>query len=167
MSISSPAYSTLVGDAAVPGMHTCVVHVWYMYRMYRIAAVLAMLSPSLRCIPDLRNAHAAVIMTITPPPPPARPPVHTSTRTRRLTVPVTELHCTAACEVCKASIEKARGKLAVKEAARAVSERDDRLLSDRLEALEAANREVRCAALHGLHGGGAGRGYAARTAMQS
>lgn len=45
------------------------------------------------------------------------------------------------------SIEKARGKLLVKEAARAVSERDDRLLSDKLEALEAANREVRH---HGL-----------------
>jgi translation initiation factor 2 subunit 1 len=30
----------------------------------------------------------------------------------------------------------------VKEAARAVSERDDRLLAEKMEALEAANREV-------------------------
>jgi len=49
----------------------------------------------------------------------------------------------AACEVCKKSIEGAKGKLTVKEAARAVSERDDRLLAERMEALEAANREVR------------------------
>lgn len=49
----------------------------------------------------------------------------------------------AACEVCKKSIEAAKGKLTVKEAARAVSERDDRLLAERMEALEAANREVR------------------------
>lgn len=49
---------------------------------------------------------------------------------------------TAACEVCKKSIEGAKGKLTVKEAARAVSERDDRLLAERMEALEAANREV-------------------------
>lgn len=48
----------------------------------------------------------------------------------------------AACEVCKKSIEAAKGKLTVKEAARAVSERDDRLLAERMEALEAANREV-------------------------
>jgi translation initiation factor 2 subunit 1 len=48
----------------------------------------------------------------------------------------------AACEACHKSIEKARGKLVVKEAARAVSERDDRLLTEKLEALEAANREV-------------------------
>jgi hypothetical protein len=32
--------------------------------------------------------------------------------------------------------------MTVKEAARAVSERDDRLLAERMEALEAANREV-------------------------
>jgi hypothetical protein len=50
----------------------------------------------------------------------------------------------AACDACKASIEAAKGKLAVKEAARAVSERDDRLLAEKMEALEAANREVRC-----------------------
>lgn len=48
----------------------------------------------------------------------------------------------AACQVCKKSIESAKGKLSVKEAARAVSERDDRLLAERMEALEAANREV-------------------------
>jgi hypothetical protein len=38
---------------------------------------------------------------------------------------------TAACESCAKSIEKARGKLVVKEAARAVSERDDRLLAEK------------------------------------
>ena len=38
---------------------------------------------------------------------------------------------TAACEACAKSIEKARGKLVVKEAARAVSERDDRLLAEK------------------------------------
>eukprot|EP00879_Flechtneria_rotunda_P023125 GHRR01024449.1.p1 GENE.GHRR01024449.1~~GHRR01024449.1.p1 ORF type:complete len:314 (+),score=108.16 GHRR01024449.1:808-1749(+) len=47
-----------------------------------------------------------------------------------------------ACEACKKSIEAAKGKLIVKEAARAVSERDDRLLAEKMEALEAANREV-------------------------
>ena len=35
-----------------------------------------------------------------------------------------------------------QGKLVVKEAPRAVSERDDRLLAEKLEALEAANKEV-------------------------
>lgn len=49
---------------------------------------------------------------------------------------------TQACEACQKAIEAARGKLTVKEAARAVSERDDRLLSEKLEALEAANAEV-------------------------
>ncbi|MEW5298660.1 MAG: hypothetical protein WDW36_001753 [Sanguina aurantia] len=49
---------------------------------------------------------------------------------------------TAACEACMKSIEKARGKLIVKEAARAVSERDDRLLTEQLEKLESANKEV-------------------------
>jgi translation initiation factor 2 subunit 1 len=48
----------------------------------------------------------------------------------------------AACDACKASVEGAKGKLVVKEAARAVSERDDRLLAEKLEALEAANKEV-------------------------
>lgn len=47
-----------------------------------------------------------------------------------------------ACEACQKSIEGAKGKLTVKEAARAVSERDDRLLAEKMEALEAANREV-------------------------
>ncbi|MEW5308656.1 MAG: hypothetical protein WDW38_000595 [Sanguina aurantia] len=47
-----------------------------------------------------------------------------------------------ACEACMKSIEKARGKLIVKEAARAVSERDDRLLTEQLEKLESANKEV-------------------------
>lgn len=49
---------------------------------------------------------------------------------------------TAACEACTKSIEGGKGKLIVKEAPRAVSERDDRLLSEKMEALEAANREV-------------------------
>lgn len=49
---------------------------------------------------------------------------------------------TVACEACLKSIEGAKGKLVVKEAARAVSERDDRLLAEKLEALEAANKEV-------------------------
>jgi translation initiation factor 2 subunit 1 len=49
----------------------------------------------------------------------------------------------AACEACQKSIEGAKGKMSVKEAARAVSERDDRLLAEKMEALEAANREVR------------------------
>eukprot|EP00775_Hariotina_reticulata_P009777 gene9777-9934_t len=48
----------------------------------------------------------------------------------------------AACGACQTSIEAAKGKMTVKEAARAVSERDDRLLAERMEALEAANREV-------------------------
>jgi hypothetical protein len=48
----------------------------------------------------------------------------------------------AACEACQKSIEGAKGKMSVKEAARAVSERDDRLLAEKMEALEAANREV-------------------------
>ena len=48
----------------------------------------------------------------------------------------------SACEACAKSIEKARGKLVVKEAARAVSERDDRLLAEKMEALENANKEV-------------------------
>lgn len=49
---------------------------------------------------------------------------------------------TAACEACMKSIEKSKGKLVVKEAARAVSERDDRLLAEKMEALENANKEV-------------------------
>ncbi|KAF5828154.1 eukaryotic translation initiation factor 2 alpha [Dunaliella salina] len=49
---------------------------------------------------------------------------------------------THACENCQKSIEASKGKLVVKEAARAVSERDDRLLAERLEALENANKEV-------------------------
>lgn len=49
---------------------------------------------------------------------------------------------TAACDACAKSIEKSKGKLVVKEAARAVSERDDRLLAEKMEALENANKEV-------------------------
>jgi hypothetical protein len=48
----------------------------------------------------------------------------------------------AACDACQKSIEANRGKLVVKEAARAVSERDDRLLSEKMEQLEAAHAEV-------------------------
>lgn len=47
-----------------------------------------------------------------------------------------------ACEACQKSIDSSKGKMVVKEAARAVSERDDRLLAEKMEALEAANREV-------------------------
>lgn len=47
-----------------------------------------------------------------------------------------------ACQACAENIEKAKGKLTIKESARVVSERDDRLLSEKMEALEAANREV-------------------------
>lgn len=47
-----------------------------------------------------------------------------------------------ACEACKASVEGSKGRLQVKEAARAVSERDDRMLSLQLATLEAQNREV-------------------------
>lgn len=49
---------------------------------------------------------------------------------------------TAACAACKETVEKQKGRLLVKEAARAVTERDDRLLTEQLTALEAANREV-------------------------
>jgi translation initiation factor 2 subunit 1 len=49
---------------------------------------------------------------------------------------------TAACDAAAASIAASKGRLAVKEGARAVSEREDRLLAERLEALEAANAEV-------------------------
>jgi hypothetical protein len=75
----------------------------------------------------------------------------------------------AATEACTKSIEKSRGKLVVKEAARAVSERDDRLLAEKMEALENANKEVgadqwgvleRGAAVYWRQGvrGGKGRG---------
>lgn len=53
-----------------------------------------------------------------------------------------------ACEACQKSIDASKGKMVVKEAARAVSERDDRLLAEKMEALEAANREVSTRALH-------------------
>lgn len=49
---------------------------------------------------------------------------------------------TAACEACSKSITANKGKLTVKEAARAVSERDDRLLTEKMEQLAAANQEV-------------------------
>ena len=37
---------------------------------------------------------------------------------------------TEACDICRQVIESHKGRLVVKEAARAVSERDDRLLND-------------------------------------
>jgi len=49
---------------------------------------------------------------------------------------------TAAVEACKASIESNKGSMRVKEAPRAVSEREERALQEELEAAEAANREV-------------------------
>ena len=49
---------------------------------------------------------------------------------------------TKACEAVKESIEGRKGRLVVKEAARAVTERDDRLLTEQLTALEAANRRA-------------------------
>eukprot|EP00898_Chlorokybus_atmophyticus_P002531 jgi/Chlat1/3279/Chrsp22S03533 len=47
-----------------------------------------------------------------------------------------------AIEAIKVVIEKHKGKLLVKDAPRAVSERDDRLLAEKLEKLDLANREV-------------------------
>ena len=47
-----------------------------------------------------------------------------------------------ACDVCLKTITEAKGRMIIKEAARAVSDRDDRLLTEQLEQLEAANREV-------------------------
>lgn len=49
---------------------------------------------------------------------------------------------TEAVETCRASIEGEKGSLRVKEGARAVSEKEERLLQEELEAAEAANREI-------------------------
>eukprot|EP00887_Chlorella_sp_A99_P007701 scaffold20.g7701.t1 len=49
---------------------------------------------------------------------------------------------TAAVDACKRSIEGAKGNIRIKEAARAVSEKEERALQEELEAAEAANREV-------------------------
>jgi len=49
---------------------------------------------------------------------------------------------TKAVEECKTSIEGNKGSMRVKEAPRAVSEREERALQEELEAAEAANREV-------------------------
>ena len=49
---------------------------------------------------------------------------------------------TRACEACAATAQGAGGRCVVREPPRAVSERDDRLLTDHLAALESANREV-------------------------
>lgn len=48
----------------------------------------------------------------------------------------------AATAACGASIEGAKGKLVVKEGARAVSERDEKLLAEKLEKLQQQNEEV-------------------------
>lgn len=47
---------------------------------------------------------------------------------------------TAAVDACKSSIEGAKGSIRIKEAARAVSEKEERALQEELEAAEAANR---------------------------
>ena len=47
-----------------------------------------------------------------------------------------------ACEVCKETIEQFKGRLLIKEAARIVSDREDRLLTEQMTALERANEEV-------------------------
>ena len=47
-----------------------------------------------------------------------------------------------AVEAAKAAIEASKGRLVVKEAARAVSERDEKLLAEKLDKLAAANEEV-------------------------
>ena len=47
-----------------------------------------------------------------------------------------------ACEACAARASASGGRCVVREPPRAVSERDDRLLTDHLAALESANREV-------------------------
>jgi translation initiation factor 2 subunit 1 len=49
---------------------------------------------------------------------------------------------TAAVEACRAAVEGAKGSMRVKEAARAVSEREERALQEELEAAERANAEV-------------------------
>ncbi|KAL4857292.1 Eukaryotic translation initiation factor 2 subunit alpha [Chlorella vulgaris] len=49
---------------------------------------------------------------------------------------------TKAVEECKAHLEAEKGRLVVKEAARAVSEKEERALEEELQAAEAANREV-------------------------
>ncbi|VAH41791.1 unnamed protein product [Triticum turgidum subsp. durum] len=49
---------------------------------------------------------------------------------------------TNATKVCAEAIEKHKGKLVVKEAARAVSERDDKLFADTIEKLKLAGEEV-------------------------
>jgi translation initiation factor 2 subunit 1 len=49
---------------------------------------------------------------------------------------------TAAVDACKASIESNKGNMRVKEAPRAVSEREERALQEELEAAERANLEV-------------------------
>ena len=47
-----------------------------------------------------------------------------------------------ATEAVKASIESNKGKLVVREGARAVSERDEKLLKEQMSRLESQNREI-------------------------
>ena len=69
--------------------------------------------------------------------------MHTDAQTHTCTHAHTHTFDTyTACTACQKSIEASKGKLVVKEAARAVSERDDRLLAEKLEARENANKEV-------------------------
>lgn len=49
---------------------------------------------------------------------------------------------TAACEACKEAIEGCKGRLVIKEAPRTVSEREDKLLQEKLEQLDKQNAEV-------------------------
>lgn len=49
---------------------------------------------------------------------------------------------TAAVDACRTGLEAAGGSLRVKEAPRAVSEKEERMLQEELEAAEAANREI-------------------------
>lgn len=47
-----------------------------------------------------------------------------------------------AVEACQKSIEGNKGQMRIKESARAVSEKEERMLQEELEAAERANREV-------------------------
>ena len=49
--------------------------------------------------------------------------------------------CDAAVEAARRTIEAAGGKIVIKESARAVSERDDRLLAEKMEKLQKAQEE--------------------------
>ena len=69
------------------------------------------------------------------------PPLYVlTTQTLDKTIGIAVL--TAAVDACKVSIESNKGNMRIKEAPRAVSEREERALQDELEAAEQANREV-------------------------